>query len=459
MQETGGVNLKKINTSIKRFWGTSELGFSFMATMETSFFILFLTDVARLPLAMVAVITGFSGIADAVTAVLAGAIIDKTTFKNGKYRPWLIYCPPVVVIFFILMFTKIGTNLSAAIICSIGYIVSHGVWNIAWTANRAMIGSLSDDAKERAFLSGRIAAGSSGGKIIASYLVPVLTTAFLGLFMGAGESWGYTITAAIASLVFLVTYFVHYQITKGYDRPEEYAGVSKKSVTLLDMLKAIVTNPQLLILLLADALRLIGFYMIAACAAYYTKIVLENPSATSIILVIFNAGTLVGSLMSKQIVAKLGTKKASILGTGGLAVFLVLLYFLPSSQALVFVILFVAQTIFGVAYGLTTSMYSMCGTDSEYRTGKDTKGIIMACSSLAIKIAIALRGIVIPAALAAIAYDPDAAVTASAQGGIKMVFLIIPAVFSIASVVMFLLYRIKDSDIEKMEQEIAKRRA
>ena len=47
--------------------------------------------------------------------------------------------------------------------------------------------------------------------------------------------------------------------------------------------------------------------------------------------------------------------------------------------------------------------------------------------------------------------------TASAQGGIKMVFLIIPAVFSIASVVMFLLYRIKDdSDIEKMEQEIAK---
>ena len=156
---------------------------------------------------------------------------------------------------------------------------------------------------------------------------------------------------------------------------------------------------------------------------------------------------------------KTGHQKASILGTGGLAVFLVLLYFLPSSQALVFVILFVAQTIFGVAYGLTTSMYSMCGTDSEYRTGKDTKGIIMACSSLAIKIAIALRGIVISAALAAIAYDPDAAVTASAQGGIKMVFLIIPAVFSIASVVMFLLYRIKDSDIEKMEQEIAKRRA
>lgn len=456
----GVKNLKRINSSMKKFWGISEVGFSFMATMETSFFILFLTDVARLPLAMVAVITGFSGIADAVTAVLAGAIIDKTMFKNGKYRPWLIYCPPVVMIFFILMFTKIGSDLTAAILCSVGYVVSHGVWNIAWTANRAMIGSLSDDPAERAFLSGRIAAGSSAGKIVASYLVPVLSSVFLGMFMAFGETVGYTVIAVIASASFTVCYVVHYIITRGYDRPEEYANAGqKKSVTLMDMLKAIATNPQLLIVLLADAARLIGFYMIAACAAYYTKIVLEDPAATSILLVLFNAGTLVGSLMSKQIVAKLGTKKASILGTGGLAVLLILLYFMPTVEMLIFVILFAAQLIFGVAYGLTSSMYAMCGTESLYRTGKDTKGVIMACSSLAIKIAIALRGMVISAALAAIAYDPDAAITASAQSGIKLVFLVIPAVFSIVSVVIFLFYKIKDSDIVEMEKEIAKRNA
>ena len=211
--------MKRINTKLKRYWGISEIGFSFMATMETSFFIIFLTDVARLPLAMVGVITGLSGIADAVTAVLAGAVIDKTNFKNGKYRPWLVYCPPIVVIFFILMFTKIGSDMTAAILCSVGYIVSHGVWNIAWTANRAIVGELSDVPEERAFLSGRIAAGASGGKILGSYLVPVLTAAFLGLFTGMGETWGYTATALVASLVFTLTYFIHYQITKGYDIP------------------------------------------------------------------------------------------------------------------------------------------------------------------------------------------------------------------------------------------------
>lgn len=449
--------MNRINTKLKRYWGASEIGFSFMATMETSFFILFLTDVAKLPLTMVAIITGFSGIADAVTAILAGAIIDKVNFKNGKYRPWLIYCSPIVVVFFILMFTKIGSDLTATIICSIGYIVSHGVWNIAWTANRAMVGVLSDDPQERAFLSGRIAAGSSGGKILASYFVPALTIAFTGAFVTLGPVWGYTTTAAIVSLAFTLTYFVHYLITKGYDIPEETGEIKRKSVSLMDMIRVIIVNPQLILLLLGDALRLIGFYMVAACAAYYAKIVLQNPTSTGLLLVIFNAGTLVGSLLSRKVVAKLGTKRATIMGTGGFAVLMILLFFLPTQEMVVLIILFAAQVIFGVAYGLTTSMYSMCGTYSEYNSGKDVKGVIMACSSLAIKIAIALRGMIISGALAAIAYKPDAAVTAATQAGIKQVFFIIPAAFVIVSVVVFIFYKIKDSDISKMEQEIAQR--
>ena len=76
--------MKKINNKIKSFWGISEVGFSFMSTVETTFFVIFLTDVAQLPLALVAAITSVAGIADAITAMLAGVIIDKVNFKNGK---------------------------------------------------------------------------------------------------------------------------------------------------------------------------------------------------------------------------------------------------------------------------------------------------------------------------------------------------------------------------------------
>ncbi|ETJ41316.1 hypothetical protein Q604_UNBC04756G0001, partial [human gut metagenome] len=115
------------------------------------FFVIFLTDVAQLPLALVAAITSVAGIADAITAMLAGVIIDKVNFKNGKYRPWLIYCPPFVVAFFVLMFTKIGSDPMAALLCGLGYVLSHGIWNICWTANRTLVGELTDDPEERAF--------------------------------------------------------------------------------------------------------------------------------------------------------------------------------------------------------------------------------------------------------------------------------------------------------------------
>ena len=429
--------MKKINNKIKSFWGISEVGFSFMSTVETTFFVIFLTDVAQLPLALVAAITSVAGIADAITAMLAGVIIDKVNFKNGKYRPWLIYCPPFVVAFFVLMFTKIGSDPVAALLCGLGYVLSHAIWNICWTANRTLVGELTDDPEERAFLSGRISAGSSAGKILASYFVPVLNLFFLGIFASSTGVIGYTMTALIASVTFTVCYLIHFAITKGYDEPKEVLDENAKhakSISFKDMGKSIVSNPQLLLVLIFDFLKLIGYYTLMATVAYYAKVVLQDESAMSIILVVFNVGALVGSLISKNVVAKLGSKMTNIVGVLGFAVCLV-----------------------GISYGNTTSLYSNCGTYSEYKTGKNTKAVIMSFSSLAIKISIAVRGIVITSVLSAVGYHADAAITSSTVSGIKILCLVVPIIFLVVSIIPLLGYKIKDSDIAIMEKELQER--
>ncbi len=447
--------MKKINSKIKTFWGISEVGFSFMSTVETTFFVIFLTDVAQLPLPLVAAITSIAGIADAITAMLAGVIIDKVNFKNGKYRPWLIYCPPFVVALFVLMFTKIGSDPVAALLCGLGYVLSHAIWNLCWTANRTMVGELTDDPEERAFLSGRISAGSSAGKILASYLVPILNIFFLGVFSSGGSGViGYTMTALVAGLTFFVCYIIHFVITKGYDEPKASTG---KSVSFIDMGKSIASNPQLLLVLIFDFLKLIGYYTLMATVAYYAKVVLKDEKAMSIILVVFNVGALVGSLISKNVVAKLGSKMTNIVGVVGFAACLVVIYVMPASMMVVTVLLGIAQIFFGISYGNTTSLYSNCGTYSEYKTGKNTKAVIMSFSSLAIKISIAVRGVVITSVLSVIGYKADAAITASTEGGIKMLCLIVPIVFLVVSIVPLLGYKIKDSDVVKMEKELQER--
>lgn len=450
--------MKKINKQIRSFWGISEVGFSFMSTVETTFFVIFLTDVAKLPLGLTAAITSIAGITDALTAMLAGVIIDKVNFKNGKYRPWLIYCPPFIVALFVLMFTKIGSDTTAALLCGAGYILSHAIWNICWTANRTMVGILSDDADERAFLSGRISAGSSAGKIIASYFVPVLNIFFLGIFSSSTGVIGYTLTALVASIGFTICYFIHYVITKGYDlQVEEGEKSNAKRVTFKDMAKGISTNPQLLFVLMYDFLKLIGYYTLMASVAYYAKVVLKDPGSISLILVVFNVGALIGSLYSKNVVAKIGSKYTNLVGILGFAACLIIIYMLPANVLIVTTLLGIGQIFFGIAYGNTTSLYSNCGTYSEYKTGKNTKAIIMSFSSLAIKISIAVRGAVIPAVLAAIAYNPDGVITDTIQGGIKMLFLIVPIIFLVVSIIPLLAYKIKDSDVTMMEKELQER--
>ncbi len=47
-------------------------------------------------------------------------LIDKFHFKKGKYRPWLIIAP-IVHSIFIMCFTKVGGDVVASIVISIGY--------------------------------------------------------------------------------------------------------------------------------------------------------------------------------------------------------------------------------------------------------------------------------------------------------------------------------------------------
>ena len=116
--------MKGINSKIKTVWGISEVGFSITATLETAFFIFFLTDVAQLPLAISGIIAGGASAVDIISAAIAGVFINKFHFKNGKYRPWLLYAPLCAMVFFILCFTKIGGDITAGIIIAVGYIIS-----------------------------------------------------------------------------------------------------------------------------------------------------------------------------------------------------------------------------------------------------------------------------------------------------------------------------------------------
>jgi GPH family glycoside/pentoside/hexuronide:cation symporter len=82
----------------------------------------------------------------------------------------------------------------------------------------------------------------------------------------------------------------------------------------------------------------------------------------------------------------------------------------------------------------------------------------MACCSLAIKIAVALRGIAITAFLGLIGYSATAEITPAVQGNIRSLYGLFPVLFIALSLIPLLFFKLDDKQIKEMEAEISKRR-
>ena len=79
--------MPRINTAIRSVWGVSEIGFSIAATLETTFFLFFLTDVAQLPLAISGIIaTGASAVDTSHNTHVSGTIPACEASPQPPYR-------------------------------------------------------------------------------------------------------------------------------------------------------------------------------------------------------------------------------------------------------------------------------------------------------------------------------------------------------------------------------------
>lgn len=173
----------------------------------------------------------------------------------------------------------------------------------------------------------------------------------------------------------------------------------------------------------------------------------------------FYLGCFVGSFIAARVAKKLGTKNTTIVGVAGWLVIWVIAYVLQPGYVLLNVLLVLSQVFFGLSYGLSANLYSMCATWSHWKTGENTLGTTMSIMTVSVKLGVTLRAIILPAFLSLVAYDATATVfDAAAIAGIEQMYFLLPIGLLVVSLIPFLLlFKIKDSDVTKMNEEIAQR--
>ncbi|MGN8886918.1 MFS transporter [Blautia sp. HCP28S3_G10] len=455
-------NKKGLSGALKKFYGVGDCGFTLMSNIESYYFSFFLTNLAQFSLPMVTFITTVSSTVDALLSWIYGAILNSIKpMKWGRYRSWLIAIPWLVPFLYAFQFVKIGDGILSAVIIIIAAIASHVAWNFAYVANVSMISVAGSTPEERSQLSSTRAAWANLSKVIFSYVGPGLAAFMAGII---GEVNQYGAAAFVLGCVMAVLYYAHFRMFDGYEtvQPEKNAKTTAKDKTGgMDLIRALLQNPPLIALLIADLAKFMFNFVLMGVAAYYFSYIAGNSGMLPTYILVTNIFCVVGAYLSKTLSNKFSTRTTTIGVMAIQAVLLIVSFLFYNNVTLVIVLMSVAMFGYGITYACTPALYGDTIVYSEWKTGKNAAGWISGLQNVPLKVSIMTRGIIISACLAMGNFSTDidpAQAPEELKRAISIGFMIIPAIALIIAVVALLFgFKLTREKVNQYAAEIASR--
>ncbi|MFZ5644763.1 MAG: MFS transporter [Bacillota bacterium] len=445
---------KALKKSVINLYGLPSFGFQLFVNMEVFYFAAFITDFAKLPMALVGTVLLVTSIFDILWVPTAGVILEKSNMKWGKYRSWLLVGPPFAALFFILQFSKIGSPTTNAVLIIIGFLVSHLIWNIFYAGHIALNSSMTPVREERIAMSSNRGMFNGLGALAFSLIgMPMI------LFLGKDNPpMGYTLTVVITGIIMIACYYALFFMTKDYafHGTSVQTGKPAEKMPVTDMLKQIVVNPPLIGLMLGELGRYLGRFVIFGLAFYYFKYVVNNLAVITIFFTGLNVVIFFGAALANPLAKKFGERNIYILSLSIFIAGLLAVWAFPMNYISFMVVMFIAYLGYAMPDALSVAMYSATVDYGEWKTGKNARGFIMSLISFPIKSAILIRSVVITAVLAGAGYVANMKPTAELASGIISGIALVPAVIMLIGLVFIvLLYKITPQFLAQMQKEIA----
>jgi Na+/melibiose symporter-like transporter len=452
---------ERLSKSLLYTYGIADMFFTVMVNMEAYFFAVFLTDYAQFSLMIVGQILGLTSLIDIACALAGGVLLQKVNLKyGGKYRSWLLVGPPLVAPFFILQFTKIGGDLTAALIVMFGFIASHLLFNVVVSASGGILGRLSQFPDERTILSTSRAQGmSAGGMLFSVTAMPMI------VFFGAhtNKIAGFTFTVAVYTLLMILGYWFIYWMTAGKDPYDEAiisASRQQPGQSVREILGLVFKNPPLMFLILTQVFSSTSFFLITAMAIYYFTYVARNAAFLSIFLLTISIARLLGTFAATWVGVRLGKRKSYWTFFALAAIGFASARFLNESTWGFTGMFCISILLVSVATSLNTALFADTVVYGEWKTGKNIRAFTMALMNFPIKVGVLIRSAVVTAGLMAIGFIANTPPTPRITDGISSIMALGPAAgYGLAAVIFFFGYGIEETHVVQMQEEIAAKRS
>lgn len=270
----------------------------------SSYMLVFYTDIFGISAGAASIIMLLTRVWDGVNDPMMGTIADHTRTKWGRYRPWLLFMAPVIVVFLVLNFSI--PDLSPAL--KVAYAgVTYVMMSMAFTAVDVpywtMPAAMSSDVPKRS----RIISLSRMTTTLASTVLGVMAIPLISVLGQGDKAKGYMLTALTVGILGAVFYIIGFANIREHVQP-----VPNQKITLRSSVKAIVQNKPLLLLLSCGLIGNIATMLKQGMVIYYVKDCIGSESLIPIFSLLFLPGMVVGLMIALAFAKRFDSKSVFI---------------------------------------------------------------------------------------------------------------------------------------------------
>ena len=435
-------------------YAAGDMGCNLAFTMFGMFLLLYYTDVAHIPAAAVGTLFLVVRVWDAFADVFAGRMVDLTTTRWGKFRPFLLFGSVPLLLLSMATFSVPGGWSGP---WKLAYVyVTYALAGLAYSLVNIPYGSMAPALTQVPGERARLAAFRSMGSSSAALLLACVIAPQIRKFVG--NPAGFQASLTFTTGVFVVAGFALFVFTFLTCRENVPRAVA--SVSLRQSLRTFQTNRPLLLLCATALAAITGTTAFSTVGAYYARDVLLDADLF-IWMTVLGTGAVFLAAPLMPLVARTVGKRAGYFAGGLLG--MVGALGIVAARSVPTALLATAVMGVGIAV-LNTLMWALEADTVEYgewKTGVRTEGTTYALFSFTRKLGQAVGGAAAAFTLGLGGYSAAHAShqSAHAQWAIRAACGLVPAVFFLLALLVMFFYPLTEERFREIVGEVAARRA
>ena len=393
---------KKVPLLNKVAYGIGTGGGNIFSQIAAAFLLQYYTDTALIGAGAIATMFLVCRVFDGVSDLVMGAVVDKTSTKWGKARPWLFLSGPLTLLgIFLLMNVPMGMSDGGKLVYAYATYIFMAVivYTIYGIANTALLPLMSRDHEETTMLATFSAIGNNLiGMIAGSAITP--------LVLNLGWRASSIILGGVACVMIMFSAILNKEIGT------EEGKAPAPAVPMKEQFPAVMKNRYFFLLLAIGIFSLLMNANAIGAQIFYCNLVLGNPMFMSTLMI---AGQLPGLviLFAMPYISKRWSKQMFLLiGAVCLIIGFVITGFAGDNTTMIVV----GTVIRSLGAGpLLSAVFALVPDVVEYgywKHGVRSEGLISSAQSIGSKVGIGIGSALTGWILAGVGYDPTAKVAA-----------------------------------------------